>query len=88
MILDYNRSKIGVDLLDQKLKFYRAYRRTPRWPFLIFMHLVDIALYNGYILWTESHPEWETGRSDQRKLYYMEIAKALILPQVRISEDY
>lgn len=36
IILYYNRTKGGVDLLDMKLKYYRSGRRSIRWPLTYF----------------------------------------------------
>jgi hypothetical protein len=37
MILDYNKTKIGVDVIDQMMKQYTSKRATRRWPLAIFL---------------------------------------------------
>ena len=39
-ILDYNRHKCGVDILDQMLKGYRPNRATRRWPCVLSFDLI------------------------------------------------
>lgn len=83
MILAYNKTKGGVDTLDLLLKTYRCYRRSPRWPFVIFEHILNIALYNSFILWKETHPGWKVNCSDKRRQFLLETGKALVIPQIR-----
>ncbi|XP_039467124.1 piggyBac transposable element-derived protein 4-like [Oreochromis aureus] len=58
-IKDYNKSKGGVDKLDQAVGTYTCRRRTRRWPLALFHHLLDISLHNGYVLWTAVDPAWQ-----------------------------
>ena len=43
VIVDYNKSKSGVNKLDQQIKEYRSYRATARWPCVIFYSLIVFA---------------------------------------------
>ncbi|CAG4958180.1 unnamed protein product [Colias eurytheme] len=43
IILYYNPTKIGVDLLDQRCANYWSGRRTRRWPLAVFYRLLDIS---------------------------------------------
>lgn len=83
IITFYNQTKIGVDLLDQKVKTYKAQRTTRRWPVAIFMNLLGVAAYNSYVVWRAKHPEWESKSSHRRRLYIIELGKALVLPHIR-----
>ena len=46
----YNRTKEGVDTLDEKCSVYSCTRRTTRWPMALFYHLLDISTVNAYTL--------------------------------------
>ena len=46
----YNRTKGGVDTLDEKCSVYSCTRRTTRWPMALFYHLLDISTVNAYTL--------------------------------------
>jgi hypothetical protein len=53
VILDYNRFKSGVDNLDHKLRIYTSKRKSRRWTVSFFFNMIDIALVNAHILFTE-----------------------------------
>ncbi|KAM3936742.1 piggyBac transposable element-derived protein 4-like [Leptodactylus fuscus] len=49
-ILAYNKYMGGVDLSDQVLKPYSAMRKTRVWYKKLVVHMVQMALYNSYVL--------------------------------------
>lgn len=54
-ILDYNRSKAGVDIMDKMLGEYSTKRATRRWPLAFFFNMVDVACLAAYIIYTENN---------------------------------
>ena len=46
----YNRTKVGDDLMDQKLSYYRSGRGCRRWTLAVFFNLLDICAHNAYIV--------------------------------------
>ena len=63
LIYDYNKSKGGVDRLDECVETFSVRRKTTRWPLLLFFNLIDVACYNSFVIMTKSQP------SLQRKAY-------------------
>lgn len=53
MIIDYNKTKGGVDEVDKKCSNYSTSRRTRRWPMAIFYRLIDISGINSYVLYND-----------------------------------
>ena len=49
----YNKTKCGVDALDQVLRNYTCYRKSRRWPMALFANIIDIAAYNAFVLFKE-----------------------------------
>ena len=78
MIVDYNKSKGGVDTLDQLVRTYSSKRKTNRWPFAIFCNLLDICCYNAFIVFLHSNPDFQHGKSHKRRLFILEMSKSLL----------
>lgn len=51
MILDYNRTKGGVDAVDQKCANYSTSRRTRRWPLSLFFRFLDMSAVNAHVIY-------------------------------------
>ena len=79
----YNLTKVGVDLMDQKLSYYRSCRGCRRWTLAVFFNFLDICAHNAYIVWRDLHPEWQQLRNDKRRLYLLDLGKSLVRPHIR-----
>lgn len=75
----YNSTKNSVEMLNKLTKEYSCRRCTRRWPLALFLHYLDIAAYNAFVIWKIKHPRWEDGNSAQtsRKIFLQEVAKRL-----------
>jgi len=51
IIMDYNATKSGVDILDKLVKEYTCTRSTRHWPLKLFFNLIDVACVNAFLLW-------------------------------------
>lgn len=50
MITFYNRYKGGVDTLDNLVESYTCKRKSNKWPFVVFMFIIDLAAYNAFVI--------------------------------------
>ncbi|XP_013771429.1 piggyBac transposable element-derived protein 4-like [Pundamilia nyererei] len=82
IIQDYNRCKGGVDNLDKVVGTYSSRRKTNRWPVALFHNLLDVSLYNSYVLWTAIDPSWKQQKNYKRRLYVEEVGEALVNPHI------
>ncbi|XP_057696551.1 piggyBac transposable element-derived protein 4-like isoform X1 [Corythoichthys intestinalis] len=82
MILDYNKSKVAVDHLDQACGTYSTRRRAQRWPMRLFYHMLDISAFNAFLLYTSVNPGWNANKLYRRRLFLEEVGNALIMPEV------
>lgn len=46
----YNKTKVGVDVLDQMARRYSVKAPTGRWPVAVFYNILDLAAVNAHIL--------------------------------------
>ncbi len=67
IILFYNQTKGSVDAFDQKTEKYTCRRKTNRWPFTVFMYMLDSAAINSVVLFNLKYPD-VTGQRLRRKL--------------------
>ncbi|XP_026175349.1 piggyBac transposable element-derived protein 4-like [Mastacembelus armatus] len=79
-IVDYNHTKGGVDNLDKLLATYSCRRMTKRWPVAMFHNILDVSVYNAYVIWRETHPEWMSGKRNRRRLFLEQLGHALVTP--------
>lgn len=49
MILDYNKTKCGVDLADQMISTYSCKRKVNRWPVALFGYMLDTSALNALL---------------------------------------
>lgn len=71
-VLFYNKTKVGVDVVDQMVRMYSVKAASRRWPMHVFYNVIDMALLNGWILFREI-----TGSSISRRKYIQQVADEL-----------
>ncbi|KAL0809843.1 hypothetical protein ABMA28_011332 [Loxostege sticticalis] len=82
IILFYNKTKIGVDLLDQRCANYSTSRRTRRWPLAIFYRLLDISASNSYVVYLSTQLE----NTESRFTFMKRLAGQLTRPHMERRE--
>jgi hypothetical protein len=56
IVQNYNRYMNGVDKSDQLIKYYNVLRQTHKYWKTLFLHYIDIAIVNSYIIYKEIYP--------------------------------
>ena len=78
MIQFYNKTKGGIDTVDQMIDMYGAKvgSRSRRWPIMVIF-------YNELLEWKETHPQWfQEGRNRTRRDFLKELGMALSKPEI------
>lgn len=81
LILDYNKSKGGVDTFDQCVKNYSSKRTTNRWPLALFYWIIDAAGYNSSICYMTKNQTIYQG-SQKRRKFLFDLSEELVQPQI------
>ena len=81
MILDYNKSKGGVDTFDQCIKNYSCKRTTNRWPLSLIYWIIDASEYNSSVCYMMKNPAMYQGSQKRRKFLY-DLSEELLGPQI------
>lgn len=76
----YNKTKSGVDALDQKCAAYSTSRRTRRWPMAIFHCILNIAGVNSRVLFQFS----PNGHEISRFSFLKQLGMALCKPHMEM----
>ena len=48
----YNKSKVGVDVLDQMARYHTSKSSSRRWPVAVFFNIIDCACINSFIIYS------------------------------------
>ena len=78
MILDYNKTKGGMDTADQLVRVYSCKRMSRRWPNIVFYNMLDISALNSYIIWMHLNPNFGEKKTHKRRLFLRQLASELI----------
>lgn len=83
IILYYNKTKGGVDMMDMCVRTYTTKRQTRRWPMVLWNNAMDVAAFNAYIVFNKINPKYFGQVSHTRRLFLVELAKELMLPYMQ-----
>ena len=72
----YNKSKVGVDVLDQMARYHTSKSSTRRWPVAVFFKILDCACTNAYIIYCLT-----TKLKLSRRQFMLELIKELCKPK-------
>ena len=78
----YNRTKIGVDLVDQMVRTYTCRRQIRRWPLKLFFNLLYVAALNAYTIYKQVHPDQQSTGSSRRR-FLTDLADSLIFSHMK-----
>lgn len=81
LIEDYNKTKSGVDTMDQMVATYTCKRKINRWPMAVFCNMLDVSALNAFVTFVSLFPDWKNERSNhniRRRLFIEELGMALV----------
>lgn len=59
-VLDYNKYARGTDYSDMMKKFYNIRRKSMKWYKTLFFYLVDLCIFNSFVIFKSIHPGTKT----------------------------
>lgn len=78
VIIHYNKTKGPVDTGDKMTSEYSCVRATRRWPFRLFLEMIDMAALNAYVVYKLRYPEWKIKNKGNRKIFIENLANNLM----------
>ena len=79
IIMDYNKTKKGVDTVDKICETYNVARGTNRWPMVFFYSLINVAGINTYIIFSQNNPD----KKIERRIFLEKLSYEFIDAQLR-----
>ncbi|KAF2893121.1 hypothetical protein ILUMI_13052 [Ignelater luminosus] len=79
MIIDYDKTKSGVDIMDKLVRKYTVKRQTRRWPVTVFYNMIDISALNAYLIWCHLTKDWRIKKGYKRREFLMQLRKELVV---------
>lgn len=76
-LLHYNGTKGIGDNLDKVLATYSCRRKTNCWPVALFHNMMDVSVYDAFVLWRELRPGWLPSKCNRRRLFLELLGKEL-----------
>ena len=76
----YNKSKVGVDVLDQMARYHTSKSSTRRWPVAVFFNILVCACINAYIIYGLT-----TKLKLSRRQFMLELKKELYKPKNEVG---
>lgn len=83
IILEYNRTKCGVDVVDEMCATYSVSRTTKRWPLVLFYGLLKVSGINAYVIVKAKKKEHSGAVMVQRRIALKDLALSLVMPQIK-----
>lgn len=83
IVLAYNKTKGGVDALDQMAHAFTVKRKTKRWPLVIFFNMVDLSTIAARVIWQAKLPEDKLSHEDNRQLFIIAAAREFVIQQIQ-----
>lgn len=74
----YNRTKAGVDVLDQLCHTYSVQRKTNRWPFSFFMNLLNVGAVAAFVMWRTANEKLNEPTRQERKHFLTRMYTELV----------
>jgi len=87
IIIDYNRTKGGVDTVDQLCHRYSVKRATRRWPLCIFFGILDLAAINAMIIYLSANTTYNSKKSYKRRIFLEDLSMQLMEGQLKSRQN-
>ena len=77
VVLFYNSTKSGVDIVNRMVRTYSCKRMTRRWPVTLFYNMIDVRAVNAFIIWLALNGENSSANIRKRRAFQIQLGKEL-----------
>ena len=75
VVLFYNFTKSGVDIVDRMVRTYSCKRMTRRWPVTLFYNMIEVSAINAFIVWLALNGENSSTNIRIRHAFLIQLEK-------------
>ena len=75
IVVFYNSTKSGVDIVDRMVRTYSCKRMTRRWPVTLFYNMIDVRAVNAFIIWLALNGENSSANIRKRSAFQIQLGK-------------
>ena len=83
IILHYNKSKGAVDNADKMLKEFPCHKISKRWPFVFFIHIINVCALNAYVFYQMKFPNTALTRLK----FVKDLGSELVKPAIKTGAN-
>ncbi|KAK3758264.1 hypothetical protein RRG08_036534 [Elysia crispata] len=78
IVLTYNKTKGGVDAMDQMTHAFTTKRKSKRWPMVYFFNILDLASIAARVVFKCEFPLDTLSHEDNRQRFNLTVARSLV----------
>ena len=79
----YNKTKGGVDRMDQMVRNYSCRSKINRWPMTFFFNMIGVAGIAAFVVWITKNPSWNENKSHRLRLFLQQLGRSLVDSHLR-----
>ncbi|GFO23343.1 PiggyBac transposable element-derived protein 4 [Plakobranchus ocellatus] len=84
IVLAYNKTKGGVDAMDQMAHAFTTKRKSKRWPMVYFYNIIDLASIASRVVFRFKFPTDDLSKDDNRQRFNLKsVARALVVAHIQ-----
>ncbi|GFO14989.1 PiggyBac transposable element-derived protein 4 [Plakobranchus ocellatus] len=77
IMLDYNKTKGGVDAMDQMAYAFTTKRKTKRWPLVVFFNILDLSSIAARVIFQLKYPVDKLSHEDCRQRFNADVGRSM-----------
>ncbi|GFN87506.1 PiggyBac transposable element-derived protein 4 [Plakobranchus ocellatus] len=77
IVLHYNKTKGGVDAMDQMAHAFTTKRKTKRWPLVVFFNILDLSSIAARVIFQLKYPVDKLSHEDCRQRFNADVGRSM-----------
>ncbi|GFR78630.1 PiggyBac transposable element-derived protein 4, partial [Elysia marginata] len=83
ILMAYNKTKGGVDAMDQMAHTFTVKQKTKRWPLVIFFNIIDLSSIAARAVYRMKFSTSNLSHEDNRQAFNINIGRSLAVAHIQ-----